>query len=168
MVQVDQPRQKVYEALKDLDIEFQVYDHPPISHRGEAFHFPQAIEGGRCRNLFLRNSGGKNHYLVILELDVPLDLGILSQRLSEKRLGFASEERLMRVLGVLPGSVSPFNFLNGKGKDVFIIVDQALLRHEKLVFHPNENTASLVLSVKDFKKYLQTLGNRIEFLDLSR
>ncbi len=128
---------------------------------------PQAIEGGRCKNLFLRNSEGLNHYLVILELDVPLDLKILSLRLYEKRLGFASEERLMRYLGVLPGSVSPFNLLNGKGKDVFIIVDQALLRHEKLVFHPNENTASLVISVKDFKKYLQTLGNRIEFVDLS-
>jgi len=167
MVNVDQPRQKVYDALKNLAIEFQVYDHPPIHNGGEAFHLPQAIEMGRCKNLFLRNSEGMNHYLVILELDVQLDLKILSQRLSEKRLGFASEERLMRYLGVLPGSVSPFNFLNGKGKDVFIIVDQSLLRHEKLVFHPNENTASLALLAKDFKKYLQTLGNRIEFLDLS-
>jgi Ala-tRNA(Pro) deacylase len=164
---MNQNRQTVFDALKDLDIPFHVYDHPPLQTSGDAFLLPDDVEGGRCRNLFLRNSGGMNHYLVILELDVPLDLKILSQRLSEKRLGFASEERLMRVLGVLPGSVSPFNFLNGKGKDVFIIVDQALLRHEKLVFHPNENTASLVLSVEDFKKYLQTLGNRIEFVDLS-
>lgn len=165
---MNQNRQTVFDALKDLDIPFQVYDHPPLRTSGDAFLLTEDVEGGRCKNLFLRNSGGMNHYLVILELDVPLDLKILSQRLSEKRLGFASEERLMRVLGVLPGSVSPFNFLKGKGKDVFIIVDQALLRHEKLVFHPNENTASLVLSVKDFKKYLRTLGNRIEFLDLSR
>ncbi|MHB8370674.1 MAG: YbaK/EbsC family protein [Leptospirales bacterium] len=73
----------------------------------------------------------------------------------------------MSSLGVLPGSVSPFNLLNGKGKDVSIIVDQALLSHEKLIFHPNENTASLVLSVKDFMKYLRLLGNRVEFVDLS-
>lgn len=87
--------------------------------------------------------------------------------MNEKRLGFASEDRLMRYLGVPSGSVSPFNLLNGQGKDVFIIVESGPLHYEKLVFHPNENTATRVLSVKDFMKFLQSLENRVECVDVT-
>jgi Ala-tRNA(Pro) deacylase len=74
---------------------------------------------------------------------------------------------LTRFLGVPSGSVSPFNLLNGNGTEVIIVVEEALLNHEKLAFHPNENTATLVLSVKDFVKYLRSLENRVDFIDLS-
>ena len=162
-----QNRQRVFDALKDLDIPFQVYDHPPIRTSGDAFLLSEDVEGGRCKNLFLRNNEGTNHYLVILGMESRCDLKILARKLNEKRLGFASEDRLMRYLGVPSGSVSPFNPLNGNGTEVIIVVEEALLSHEKLAFHPNENTATLVLSVKDFMKYLRSLENRVDFIDLS-
>lgn len=58
-------------------------------------------------------------------------------------------------------------FLNGNGKGMIIVVEEALLSQEKLAFHPNENTATLVLSVKDFVKYLRSSENRVDFVDLS-
>lgn len=154
-------------VLKKLDISFQIYDHLPIRTSDDAFLLPEDVEGRKCKNLFLRNNEGTNHYLVILELKSRCDLNFLAHKLNEKRLGFASEDRLMRYLGVPSGSVSPFNLLNGQGKDVFIIVESGLLHYEKLVFHPNENTATLVLSVKDFMKFLQSLENRVEFVDVT-
>ncbi len=163
----NQNRKKVFDALKKLDISFQIYDHLPIRTSDDAFLLPEDVEGGKCKNLFLRNNEGTNHYLVILELKSRCDLNFLAHKLNEKRLGFASEDRLMRYLGVPSGSVSPFNLLNGQGKDVFIIVESGLLHYEKLVFHPNENTATLVLSVKDFMKFLQSLENRVEFVDVT-
>lgn len=166
-VEKSQNRQRVFNALKDLDISFQIYDHPPIRTSGDAFLLSEDVEGGKCKNLFLRNNEGTNHYLVILGLESRCDLKILARKLNEKRLGFASEDRLTRFLGVPSGSVSPFNLLNGNGTEVIIVVEEALLNHEKLAFHPNENTATLVLSVKDFVKYLRSLENRVDFIDLS-
>ena len=166
-VEKSQNRQRVFDALKDLDISFQVYDHPPIRTSGDAFLLSEDVEGGKCKNLFLRNNEGTNHYLVILGMESRCDLKILARKLNEKRLGFASEDRLTRFLGVPSGSVSPFNLLNGNGTEVIIVVEEALLNHEKLAFHPNENTATLVLSVKDFVKYLRSLENRVDFIDLS-
>ena len=167
MFKKSQNRQRVFDALKDLNISFQIYDHPPIRTSGDAFLLSEDVEGGKCKNLFLRNNEGTNHYLVILGLESRCDLKILARKLNEKRLGFASEDRLTRFLGVPSGSVSPFNLLNGNGKEVIIVVEEALLSHERLAFHPNENTATLVLSVKDFMKYLRSLENRIDFVDLS-
>jgi Ala-tRNA(Pro) deacylase len=166
-VEIKQNRQRVFDALRDLGINFQIFDHPPIRTSGDAFLLPEDVEGGRCKNLFLRNNEGTNHYLVILGLESRCDLKILARKLNEKRLGFASEDRLMRFLGVSSGSVSPFNLLNGNGKEVIIVVEEALLSQEKLAFHPNENTATLVLSVEDFMKYLRSSENRIDFVDLS-
>ena len=163
----NQNRKKVFDALKKLDISFQIYDHLPIRTSDDAFLLPEDVEGGKCKNLFLRNNEGTNHYLVILELKSRCDLNFLAHKLNEKRLGFASEDRLMRYLGVPSGSVSPFNLLNSTGKEVCLVVEEALLSHEKLAFHPNENTATLVLSVKDFMKYLRSLENRVDFIDLS-
>ena len=160
-------RQRVFDTLKDLDIPFQVYDHPPIRTSGDVFLLSEDIGGIKCKNLFLRNNEGTNHYLVILGMESRCDLKILARKLNEKRLGFASEDRLMRYLGVPSGSVSPFNLLNSTGKEVCLVVEEALLSHEKLAFHPNENTATLVLSVRDFMKYLRSLENRVDFIDLS-
>ena len=166
-VEKSQNRQRVFDALKDLNISFQIYDHPPIRTSGDAFLLSEDVEGVKCKNLFLRNNEGTNHYLVILGMESRCDLKILARKLNEKRLGFASEDRLTRFLGVPSGSVSPFNLLNSTGKEVCLVVEEALLSHEKLAFHPNENTATLVLSVKDFVKYLRSLENRVDFIDLS-
>ena len=103
---------------------------------GVHFFCPKIVEGGECKNLFLRNNEGINHYLVILGMESRCDLKVLARKLNEKRLGFASEDRLLRYLGVPSGSVSPFNLLNGNGKEVLIVVEEALLSHEKLAFHP--------------------------------
>ena len=166
MFEINQNRQRVFDALKDLDIPFQVYDHPPVRISGDAFLLSEDLEGGKCKNLFLRNNEGTNHYLVIFGMESWCDLKILARKLDEKRLGFASEDRLMRFLGVSSGSVSPFNLLNGNGKEVIIVVEEALLSHDKLAFHPNENTATLVLFVKNFMEYLRSLGNRVDSIDL--
>ena len=167
-VEKSQNCQRVFDALKNLDIPFQVYDHSPIRTSGDAFLLSEDVEGGKCKNLFLRNNEGTNHYLVILGLESRCDLKVLARKLNErKRLGFASEDRLLRYLGVPSESVSPFNLLNGNGTEVIIVVEEALLSHEKLAFHPNENTATLVLTVRDFMKYLRSLENRVNYVDLS-
>ena len=72
----------------------------------------------------------------------------------------------MKYLGVKPGSVSLFTLINDVNHEVTLFVDKELRNAEKVSFHPNDNTASLVISNADMMKFIQHIGNPYEFLDL--
>ncbi len=73
---------------------------------------------------------------------------------------------MMKYLGVRPGSVSLFTLINDTNHEVTLFVDKELLKAEKVSFHPNDNTASLVISNADMMKFIQNIGNEYEFLEL--
>lgn len=160
-----QAREKVYAKLKELNFEFRVHTHLPIGSSRDAILLPPEVEGAKSKNLFLRNNDATNLFLVILELNFRVDLKKLANTLNEKRLSFASEDQLSKYLGVQAGSVSPFNLLNGYGKEVSLIIDRSLLLFEKLSFHPNDNRASIVISTLSFVKYLEWTGNKVFYVD---
>jgi Ala-tRNA(Pro) deacylase len=72
----------------------------------------------------------------------------------------------MKYLGVEPGSVSPFGLINDPDKHVHLFMDEKLLEYDRLAFHPNVNTASIVVSKTDFLKFLDHTGNTYEFVKL--
>jgi Ala-tRNA(Pro) deacylase len=84
----------------------------------------------------------------------------------DDRLSFASPERLMRYLGVTPGSVSPFGLINDRGRVVRVIVDHDLRAAPRLIFHPNDNTASLSIRSADFVRFLEAQGNPVRWVGL--
>jgi Ala-tRNA(Pro) deacylase len=47
-----------------------------------------------------------------------------------------------------------------------LFIDEKLKDFERLTFHPNINTASLVISESDFLKFLEHCGNSYEFIRL--
>ena len=110
-----------------------------------AIHW-QAIPGAAVKNLFLRNKKGDRHYLVILGIDKQADLRHLVKVIGDDRLSFGSPERLQKYLGVTPGSVSPLGLIHDSARAVRVIVDSDLRTAERLIFHPNDNTASLTIS----------------------
>jgi len=67
---------------------------------------------------------------------------------------------------VEPGSVSPFGLINDREKHVHLFIDEKLDEFDRLAFHPNVNTASLVISKEDFLKFLSFTGNSYEFIRL--
>ena len=71
---------------------------------------------------------------------------------------------ILKYLNLTTGSVSPFGLINDKEGAVEVLVDKCLLSVEQVTFHPNINTATVVISSVDFKKYLSSLKNRTEFL----
>jgi Ala-tRNA(Pro) deacylase len=107
---------EVLAVLNFLAIPFTLHEHPPVYTVDEANRYWGAVSGAHCKNLLLRNRKGTRHYLVIvLSLKSP-DLKALTGSLGEDRLSFASPERLMKFLGLPPGSVSPFGLINDRGK----------------------------------------------------
>jgi Ala-tRNA(Pro) deacylase len=82
------------------------------------------------------------------------------------RFSFGSAELMQEMLGVLPGSVTPFAAINDKERRVSIVLDAALLTHEALNFHPLVNTATTTISRDGLLKFLAATGHspRIEGL----
>jgi len=157
---------ELYEILNHLKIRYDYYEHPPVHSVKEAIPFWEKIRGTRCKNIFFRNHKGNRHYLVILEHKQDLNIRDLEQRFKQGKLTFASEKRLAKYLGLKPGSVTPFGLINDRGNHVHLFIDQNLRNAERVGFHPNVNTATLVISMKDFIRFLDWSGSGYEFLEL--
>jgi Ala-tRNA(Pro) deacylase len=157
---------RVYEVLDGMGIRYEKYEHPPVFTGDEAAEHWAPIPATRVKNLFLRNKKGDRHYLVILEISKQADLRQLVKVIGDDRLSFGSADRLMAQLGVTPGSVSPFGLIHEGSAGLQVIVDEDLRRAERLIFHPNVNTASVTISVADFERFLASRPNRVRWLRL--
>ena len=56
---------KLAAALAQLDINYDVIEHPPLHGSLDADKFMVNRPGTRLKNLFLRDNEGKRHFLVI-------------------------------------------------------------------------------------------------------
>jgi Ala-tRNA(Pro) deacylase len=157
---------ELYTLLQNLAINYEYHEHPPIATINDAIIHWKDYNSGRCKNIFFRNHKGDRHYLVILEHLAKLDIHDLEKRLKQGKLTFASDRRLQEHLGLEPGSVSPFGLINNRDKNVHLFIDEKLQESDRLAFHPNINTATLVISKADFLKFLDYTGNGYEFIRL--
>jgi len=159
-------QKELFDLLDRLGIRFEYHEHPPLATIEDAKIHWKDYNAGRCKNIFFRNHKGNRHYLVILEHLRQLDIHDLEKRLRQGKLTFASDQRLMKYLGVEPGSVSPFGLINDFENHVHLFIDEKLIESERLAFHPNVNTASIVISKTDFIRFLDYTGNSYEFIRL--
>jgi Ala-tRNA(Pro) deacylase len=160
------PAPAVYAALDALGIAYERYEHPAVFNADDASKYWNPIAGTQCKNLFLRNKKGDRHYLVVLEISKRADLKDLVKLVGDDRLSFGSPERLMAELGLTPGSVSPFGLLNDADGSVRVLVDRDLRGADRLIFHPNINTASVVVSWSDLQRFLSTRSNIVRVVGI--
>lgn len=157
----------VYKALAELNIQFEYHEHPAAPTVEEASKYWAGIDSTHCKNIFLRNHKGDKHYLVILEYRQAVNIHQLEKLLKQGKLSFASPQRMMKYLGLEPGSVSPFGLIHDTSNHVHLFLDENLQKAERLSFHPNLNTASLIIGYNDFIRFLQWKGNGYEFINLT-
>jgi Ala-tRNA(Pro) deacylase len=157
-------RAPVYAALTRLGIDYELFEHPPVFTAEDATLHWAVIPGAQVKNLFLRNKKGDRHYLVILGIEKQADLRQLVKVIGDDRLSFGSAERLKKYLGVAPGSVSPLGLIHDTAHTVRVIVDSDLKNADRLIFHPNDNTASLTISSQDFLRFLEQQGNSVRWI----
>lgn len=157
---------KLYALLDELGITYDYHEHPEAPTVEIAAKYWKDLEATHCKNLFFRNHKGNRHYLVIMEHTRELNIRDLEQRLKQGKLSFASPERLMKHLGLTPGSVTPFGLINDKNRHVHLFLDENLAKAESISFHPCINTASLVISYADFIRFLHHCGNSYEYVSM--
>ena len=148
----------LFRYLDSLGIEHSTIEHPPIFtvEDGRAWH--DRIPGLHCKNLFLKDRDGR-FWLVIMPGDKRAMLGLLEKRLGSARLSFGKPDRLMDLLGVTPGSVTPFALMNDTAKAITVVVDEDLLASEWVNFHPLHNAASTTLRARDLMTFIRSLGH---------
>jgi Ala-tRNA(Pro) deacylase len=156
---------KIKDYLKKHKIEFKEFKHKPLYTCEQAEKCRTGINGTHSKNLFLKNKKSKRFYLVVLPSNKNLDFKLLGEKLNEK-LKFANEGDLKSKLDLIPGSVSPFGLINNVEKDVILVLDKEVFNSEFVSFHPNINTETLELTNKNFHRYLDSLKNEKEVIEI--
>ena len=139
--------------LREHDIPFSSYNHPEGKTIEEAKLWWKDDGSVHCKNIFLRNHKGNRHYQ---SRGLP----------APGKLSFASPERMMRYLGLEPGSVSPFGLINDEEHHVHLFLDASLQEASTLSFHPNDCRGTVVIAKDDFERYLSLVGNTYEYIQL--
>ena len=159
-------KEKVLGFLDRHGIKYELYNHPALPTIELAQEHWKNIDAQHCKNLFFRNHKGNRHYLVILDFMQPLAIHDLEKRLKQGKISFASEKRMDKYLGIKAGSVSVFGLINDLGNHIHLFLDQNLKSSEKISFHPNDNTSTVVISFRDFERFLEISGNTFEWMEL--
>jgi Ala-tRNA(Pro) deacylase len=157
---------EVRARLEALGIAFDRHGHPPIDTAEAGEQYWTGIDAIHCKNLFMRNQKGTKHYLVILNYLKRANLRAVSDQVGDGKLSFASPERLMTHLGVTPGSVSPFGLIHDPSHQVRVVLDRDLKSADRISFHPNINTATVVLAFADFLRFLDWCGNPVQYVSV--
>ena len=162
----DQER-AVHERLRSLGIAFERYEHPPVATAEEGERHWVGIDATHSKNLFLRNQKGDRHYLLVVVHSKRVDLRAVAGQIGDGKLSFASPERLMAHLGVLPGSVSPFGLIHAGSREVRVFLDRDLASAARVSFHPNINTVTVTLRREDFDSFLRSCGNPVRYVEVA-
>ncbi len=163
----------VCQTLDELGVAYTRFTHPPVFTVAQARQYDTSDEGAaqrgevHAKNLFLRNKRGDHYYLLVADETRAVELKALAQMVGETRLSLASPERLAACLGVEPGAVGPFGLLNDAARQVVVLLDAGLPGAGSIGFHPNVNTATLIISGTGLVRFLQHAAGRVELINFT-
>jgi len=145
--------------LTALGVATTTVDHPPLFTVEDSQALRGDIPGGHTKNLFLKDKKGRL-FLLVLGEETVVDLKRAHEKIgAQGRVSFGSAELLEEVWGVKPGAVTPFGAINDKTGQVRVVLDEAMMRHERLNFHPLVNTRTTGLASADLVKFLRATGH---------
>jgi Ala-tRNA(Pro) deacylase len=151
-------KQDLFDRFAALGIKTTTRDHAPVFTVEESRHLRGEIPGGHCKNLFLKDEKGAIWLCVCLE-EARVDLKTLPAKIGSKRLSFGKSELLMEILGVEPGSVTPFGLINDEAQRAQVILDKIMMEQDYLNYHPLRNDATTTISSSDLVKFIRSCGH---------
>ncbi len=156
---------EIYDYLSKKQISFEITEHPAVFSMGELSDVVLPYPEWDAKNLFVRDDKKQNYYLITVRGDKRVDLKAFRREQGLRNLSFASPEDLLEILGLIPGSVSPFGLLNDTEHRVHFYLDQEFEGHP-IGVHPNDNTATVWLQAADLMALVQAHGNTAEYAPL--
>ena len=161
-------RQQLLDFLATLGIDTKTYDHEAVFTVDESYKIKQDLPGGHTKNLFLKDKKG-NVILVVCINDTEVDLKSFHRKYECGRVSFGNADLLWDMLGVRPGSVTPFALFNDRhDHKVQLVLDSNLLEWDLLNFHPLENTATTAIARDDLLAFFKATGHEPTIVKLEK
>jgi Ala-tRNA(Pro) deacylase len=136
------------------------HDHAPVfTCEEELRHVPES-GAARTKNLFMRDRRGRRHLLLVTLCAKSVSIAEFAETAGADRLSFASPERLMKHLGVEPGSVTLLGLVNDVTHAVEVYIDADVWSAPSIHAHPLRNDATFVLSHADVVRFLAATGHQ--------
>jgi len=158
--------EQLFARFDALGIRHHTYRHPPVFTVAEAVSLRGTLPGGHCKSLFLKDKKGALWLVVALE-ERRIDLKALAKALGAPRFSFGSPELLLDVLGVTPGSVTPFAVINDTAGRVTVVLDRGMLECDPLNYHPLQNDRTTAISPADLLRFVEACGHAPLQVDLA-
>ena len=156
---------QLLQYLTDLGINNTTTEHEAVFTVEQARALRGEIPGGHCKNLFLKDKKGVLWLVVCLE-DAVIDLKALPALIGAARISFGKADLLSEVLGVEPGSVTPFALINDNAHQVNVVLDRKMMEHDVVSYHPLVNTATVTLTPDDLLKFISSCGHEPQIIEL--
>lgn len=151
---------ELFAYLDTLGILHKTVTHPAVFRVDESRDLRGQIPGAHTKNLFLRDKKGAAYLIVTLE-DAAIELKSLHRLLGATgRFSFGSADLMRELIGVEPGSVTPFAAINDKDLRVTVVLDAAMMAHAVLNFHPLTNTGTTTIAREDLVRFLEATGHQ--------
>ena len=150
--------QRLMILLDELGIATTTVEHPPLRTVEDSRRLRGNLKGGHVKNLFLKDKKGGYWLLAALERTL-IDLRAAAALLQAPRFSFANEAELDRMLGIVPGAVSPFAAINDVDGRVCVVLEQRVLDVALLNCHPLRNDQTTTIATGDLLRFLEAVGH---------
>ena len=159
-------RERLFQRFRELGIAAEIVPYPVARSVEDGKQMRGAMSGTFTKNLLLRDKKDRL-FLVSIHEDRSLDLRTLHAQIGASgRLGFAPSERMIDVLGVSPGALTPLAIIDDIGGLVSVVLDGSLLRSDQVNFHPLVPGESVGLHPDELVAYVRSCGREPLILDL--
>ena len=156
-------KQEIYNFLDNKKIWHEITEHEAVYNMEELSKINVPYPEMDGKNLFVRDDKKKNYYLITVRGNKRVNLKEFRKKNNTRQLGFASEEDLMEILNLKPGSVTPLGILNDINKKVIVYLDEDFRKAPGIIgIHPNDNTATIWLKIDDLINIIKEHGNIVK------
>lgn len=157
-------KEDIYKYLNDKNIWYEITEHKAVYTMEELSKIDIPYPESDAKNLFVRDDKKSNYYLITVKGNKKVDLKKFRKENNTRPLSFASEEDLMNIMHLIPGSVTPFGVLNDYNNKVIVFIDDSFLEESGIIgIHPNDNTATVWLYTNDLINIIKENGNEVKF-----
>jgi len=144
---------ELIKLLNTKGYDFDFHEHSALFTVEDSNKLRGEIRGLHSKNLFLKNKKNK-FYLFSCEEFTSINLKSISKSLGLGNISFAKTEYLLDLLGISPGSVTPFALLNDTENNIDFYLEDKLYESERINFHPLTNTATVTIKSHEFVEFM--------------
>ena len=157
----------IINKLNACKIKYELIEHDAFFTVKDSVKKRDIVNGAHTKNLFFKNKKDQFVLFSCLE-DAEINIKKFSKSIGYNNLSFAKENYLDRLLGILPGSVSPFALLNDTMNKVNFYLEDDAYNSEFVNFHPLVNTSTIYLKTKEFLAFMIENKKKIHIFSIKK